>query len=75
MAKHFKCSKCHHEWDSGAANPICGWCGADKPEVLEEETSLTQYVKVLFSTPRRRRETFQHWTKRMSDAFHRMYPK
>jgi rubredoxin len=43
---HFKCSKCHHEWDSIFPDSKCDWCG-EKGKVLEEKTSFEEFVKTI----------------------------
>ncbi len=46
---YYKCSKCHHEWED-IIKRNCDWCGA-KPSVLEEETPLEKFVKILLKNP------------------------
>lgn len=36
---YYHCRKCQHEYE-GFNNQSCGWCGADKPIVLEDKTPL-----------------------------------
>jgi hypothetical protein len=42
---HWKCTECHHEWDS--ANrffDVCDWCGACGT-TLEIETAFERFLK------------------------------
>ncbi len=41
---YWKCSKCHHEWESTGRRK-CDWCGADNPKMLEEETPFEKFIK------------------------------
>jgi DNA-directed RNA polymerase subunit RPC12/RpoP len=46
---YYKCSKCHHEWEDYRSRK-CDWCGA-KPILLEEETPLEKFIKILLKDP------------------------
>ena len=48
---HFKCSKCHHEWDSVFPDSKCDWCG-EKGIVLEERTSFEKFVREVLKDPK-----------------------
>ena len=42
---HFKCTKCHHEWDDiKKETNICDWCGAQS-NILEEQTPFELFIK------------------------------
>ena len=40
---YYHCRKCHHEFEAIPFDGVilkCGWCGADKPQILEDKTPL-----------------------------------
>ncbi|MHC4298772.1 MAG: hypothetical protein ACYS7Y_15940 [Planctomycetota bacterium] len=41
---HWKCTKCHHEWDGSRDKSMCDWCEAPG-RVLEENTPLELMIR------------------------------
>lgn len=43
---YYHCRKCQHEFEHyGVEEPICDWCGANRPRMLEEKTPLEKLAE------------------------------